>query len=116
MEISDKNLKNAILTSLADEEIVKILNSTKKEAKSAIELMKIHDISHSTAYRKIKWLLDNRLLVVEKIEITPDGKKFSMLKNTLKSVQITYDEKVTVQIKENENGIKLSAKQFLSLE
>lgn len=116
MEIKDKKLKSAILSALADEEMVKILNSTKKEAKSAIMIMKIHDISHSTAYRKIKWLLDNGLLVVDTIENTDDGKKFSLLKSTLETVQITYEEEVIIQVKENENKLKLSAKQFLSLE
>ena len=116
MEIKDKNLKNAILSALADEEMIKILNSTKDEAKSSIMIMKLHDISHSTAYRKIKWLLDNGLLVVERIEITDDGKRFSLLKSTLESVQVTYEDEVKILIKENVNKVKLTAKQVFSIE
>lgn len=116
MEIKDDKLKNAILTALADKEMINIINSTKKESKSAIMIMKLHEIAHSTTYRKIKWLLDNGLLVVEKIEITDEGKKFSLLKSTFDTIQIIYEDEVTIKVKENENKFKLSAKQFLSVE
>jgi len=117
MIIHNENFKQAILEALSDEEIIKILNSTKKEAKSAIEIMKLYEISHSTVYRKIKWMLDNGLLVVVKIKITDDGKKYSLLKSTIEFAKITYnDGKVTVDIKENASKLSLTAKQFLSLE
>ena len=116
MEIKDKKRKNAILAALADDDMINILNSTKNEAKSALIIMKLHDISHSTAYRKIKWLLENGLLVVEKIQITEDGKKFSLLRSTLESVQVTYEDEVKIQIKENVNKVHLTAKQVFSME
>ena len=50
------------------------------------------------------------------MEISKEGKKFSLLKSTLGVIHITYEDKVTIQAKENENRLKLSAKQFLSLE
>ena len=116
MEIKDKKRKNVILSALADDEMIKILNSTKTEAKSALMIMKLHDISHSTAYRKIKWLLENGLLVVEKIKITDDGKKVSLLRSTLGSVNISYDDEVEIQIKENLNKVQLTANQVFSME
>jgi len=116
MEITDKKLKSAILFALADEEMVQIINSTKQEAKSAIKIMKLYNISHSTTYRKIKWLLDNGLLIVDKIEITDDGKKFSMLKSTVKTIQINYDDGITIDVKENVNKIQVAAKQFFSMD
>ena len=73
MEITDKRVKKAILSVLTDDEMIRIFNSTKNEAKSVATIMKINDIFHSTAYRKIKWLLENGLLIVDKIEITDDG-------------------------------------------
>jgi predicted transcriptional regulator len=116
MEIKDKKRKSAILSALADDEMIKILNATKNEAKSALMIMKMHDITHSTAYRKIKWLLENGLIVVEKIKITDDGKKFSLLRSTLESVQVTYEDEVKIHIKENVNKVKLTAKQVFSME
>lgn len=116
MEITDKKLKCAILSALADEEMVQILNSTKNKAKSVLTIMKLYDISHSTVYRKIKWLLDNGLLIVDKIEITDDGKKFSLLRSTIKTIQINYDDDITIEIKENVNKIQVAAKQFFSMD
>ena len=116
MEIKDKKRKNVILSALADDEMIKILNSTKTEAKSALMIMKLHNISHSTAYRKIKWLLENGLLVVEKIKITDDGKKVSLLRSTLGSVNISYDDEVEIQIKENLNKVQLTANRVFSME
>ena len=117
MIIKNEKRKKAILNSLADEEMLKILNFTQKESRSAVELIKKHDISHSTAYRKIKWLLDSDILVVDKMELKDDGKKSSLLKNTLKAVDIKYnDNKVTVIVEENVRKIDLTARQFLSME
>ena len=104
------------MSALADDEMINILNSTKDEAKSALMIMKIHDISHSTAYRKIKWLLENGLIVVEKIKITDDGKKFSLLRSTLESVQAIYEDEVEIHIKENVNKVQLTAKQVFSMD
>lgn len=116
MEIKDKKRKKAILSALADDEMVKILNSTKNEAKSALVIIKLYDISHSTAYRKIKWLLDNGLLIVEKIIIPEDGKKFSLLRSAVKSVQISYEDEVKIQITGNVNKVQLTANQVFSME
>jgi len=112
----DNKLKSAILSVLADDEMIRILNSTKNESKSAVTIMKINDISHSTTYRKIKWLLENGLLIVDKIEITNDGKKFSLLRSTLKTVQINYENEVTIKVIENVDKMQVAANQFFSME
>lgn len=116
MEIKDKKRKSAILSALADDEMIKILNSTKNEAKSTLMIIKLHNISHSTAYRKIKWLLENGLLVVEKIIISEDGKKFSLLRSTVEAVHISYEDEVKIQIKGNVNKVQISANHVFSME
>lgn len=105
------------MTALSDEDIVRIFNSTKQNSKSVPTLMKLHDISHSTIYRKIKWMLENNLLVTDKIEIREDGKKFSLFKSTIKSIRVNYDDdNVSVEVEENTNGLDLAAKEFFSME
>lgn len=105
------------MTALSDEDIVKIFNSTKQNSKSVPTLMKLYNISHSTIYRKIKWMLDNNLLVTDKIEIREDGKKFSLFKSTIKSIKVNYDDdNVTIEIQENTNRLDLAAKEFFSIE
>jgi len=65
---------------------------------------------------KNKWLLDNVLLIVDKIEIRDDGKKFSMLKSTMETIQINYDDDVIIDVQENVNKIQVTAKQFFSMD
>ena len=57
MIIKGQKLKQAILVALADEEIIKILDSAMYHSKSVNDVIKECDIPHTTAYRKIKWLL-----------------------------------------------------------
>lgn len=117
MIIINKKFKQVLLTALSDEDIVKIFNSTKQNSKSVPTLMKLYNISHSTIYRKIKWMLDNNLLVTDKIEIREDGKKFSLFKSTIKSIKVNYDDdNVTIEIQENTNRLDLAAKEFFSIE
>jgi len=115
--ITNKKSKQILLNALSDEDIVKILNSTKQSSKSVPTLMELHGISHSTIYRKIKWMLENNLLVTDKIEIREDGKKFSLFKSTIKSINVNYqNDAVTVEVQYNTNRLDHAAKEFFSME
>lgn len=117
MIITNEKFKQVLLNALSDEDIVKIFNSTKQNSKSVLTLIKLHNISHSTIYRKIRWMLENNLLVTDKIEIREDGKKFSLFKSTIKSIKVNYeDDNVSVEVEENTNKLDLAAKDFLSIE
>ncbi|MGQ0792125.1 MAG: hypothetical protein ACT4NJ_07905 [Nitrosopumilaceae archaeon] len=117
MEIKNQKFKKAILTALADEEMLQILNLAKGKLVSGNEVIKNLDIPHSTAYRKIKWMLDNELLVVEKMDFTPDGKKFSLFTSTIGSVNVRYEgEQVTIEAERSANVVENVTKQFFSLE
>jgi hypothetical protein len=108
--------KHAILTALADSEMVKILEYATYRAISVNEVIRDTSIPHSTAYRKIKWMLEEGLLFTEKISLTDDGKKFSLFRSTLKSIQTEYERgKVTVQVEYNINVVERTAERFLSL-
>jgi len=109
-------LKQAILVAVADKEMMKIIEGATVHPKSVISIIKETGISHSTAYRKIKWMLEEGLLFTEKIEITPDGKKFSLFKSTLKSIEIKYYEgRMTVQVEYNVNVLERTAERLFSL-
>jgi predicted transcriptional regulator len=64
--------KSAVLTALADNEMMKILASAMNQSKSVNEILKETNISHTTAFRKTKWLLEEGLIIVDKIIITAD--------------------------------------------
>ncbi|MFZ0253226.1 MAG: hypothetical protein WAL28_05435, partial [Nitrososphaeraceae archaeon] len=59
------------LTALADKEMLKILDLSMYNSKSVNDIIRESEISYTTIYRKIKWLLDKELLVVDKINLSP---------------------------------------------
>ena len=109
--------KKAVLTALADNEMMKILCSATNESKSVNQIIKETNVSHTTAFRKIKWLLNETLIIVDKIVITPDGKKFSLYHSTLKSVKVRYeDTRVSVEAEPNFDIAKKWIEKFFSLD
>jgi len=118
MIISNQKIKKAITIALADEDMMKIMNSVTDESKSLRSIMIGRNIAYTTAYRKTKWLLNQSLLVVDRFEITPDGKKSSLVRSTLRSIAVKYEEDgtVSVEAEENVNALKKVMKNFLSFE
>jgi len=57
MIIKGERLKRALLVALADTDLQKILDAAMYQSKSVNQIIKETNISHTTAYRKIKWLL-----------------------------------------------------------
>jgi hypothetical protein len=71
MIIKSQRKKNALLTALADEKMFKIMNSVMHNSKSFNDITTENsDILLTTAFRKTKWLLNQEILVVDKIVIT----------------------------------------------
>ena len=62
MIIKNERLKRSILSALADIELQKILDATMSGPKSVNQIMRETKIPHTSAYRKIKWLLEEKLL------------------------------------------------------
>jgi len=118
MIISNQKIKKAITVALADEDMMKIMNSVTDESKSIRSIMTERNIAYTTAYRKTKWLLSQSLLVVDRFEITPDGKKSSLVQSALRSISVKYEEdgSVFVEAEENVNALKKVMKNFLSME
>ena len=70
MIIKSQRKKNALLTALADEEMVKIMNCVMYHSKSFNDITaENNDIPRTTAFRKIKWLLNQEILIVENNEV-----------------------------------------------
>lgn len=91
MEITDPSRVQALVQGLADEYSRKIILSAIPKAKSVEDMSRENDIPLSTAYRRIHELLDAQMLVVEKIIITPDGKKYELLRSAYKAINVTFD-------------------------
>ena len=90
MIIKDEKQKAAIANALIDKYSRKILNSTMKNSKSVMDIMREQEIPMTSAYRRIKSLQDNKLIKIEKSVVTDDGKRYYLYRSTIKSVVINY--------------------------
>jgi hypothetical protein len=115
MIIKSDKLKCAILAALADIELQKILDAAIYQSKSGNQIIKETNISHTTAYKKIRWLVEEKLLIVDKIEITEDGKKSSLFRTVLKSFNVKYKyNNVVIEAEQNVDTLKKITEKFFS--
>jgi DNA-binding Lrp family transcriptional regulator len=91
LEISEPSRIQALVAGLADEYSRKILLSAIPKAKSVEDMSRENDIPLSTCYRRVHELLDSQILVVERIIVTPEGKKYELLRSAYRAVNVTFD-------------------------
>ncbi len=60
-------------------------------AKSVEDMSRENDIPLSTCYRRVHELLDAQILVIERIIVTPDGKKFELLRSSYRAINVSFD-------------------------
>ncbi len=117
MIIKSERLKRAILAALADIELQKILDAVMYQSKSVNQIIRETNVSHTTAYRKMRWLVEEKLLIVDKIEITEDGKKSSLFRTVLKSFNVRYEyNNVVIEAEQNVNTLRKVTEKFFSLD
>jgi len=117
MIVKNERSKRAILDALGDTELQKILDATMFNSKAVSQIIRDTGIPQTTAYRKIRWLLVEKLLVVDKIEITEDGKKSSLFRTVLKSFNVKYEyNNVVIEAEQNYDTLKKIAERFFSLD
>jgi DNA-binding IclR family transcriptional regulator len=116
MIIKNKKLERAILVALADAELQKILDATMYNFKSVNQIIRETNIPHTTAYRKIKWLVEEKLLRSNEIEIADDGKKFSLFHTILRSFNVKYEyNNVVIEAEQIFDALKKVTEKLLSL-
>jgi len=91
LEISEPSRIQALVQGLADEYSRKIILSAIPKAKSVEDMSRENDIPLSTCYRRVHELLDSQILVVEKIIVTPEGKKYELLRSAYRAVNVSFD-------------------------
>ncbi|HEY6658876.1 MAG TPA: hypothetical protein VIZ62_10150 [Nitrososphaeraceae archaeon] len=117
MIVESQRAKKAILAALADEEMTKILDSVMYHSKSIADITRENNIAHTTCYRKTNWLINEGLVSVDKIVITPEGKKFSLYFSVFKSINVKYESNnVIVEAEQNLDIVKRAMARFYSLE
>ena len=91
MQVTDPSRVQTLVQSLADEYSRKILLSAIPSAKSVEDLSRENDIPLSTCYRRVHELLDAQIMVIERIVITPDGKKYELLRSAYRGVTVSFE-------------------------
>ena len=116
MIIKNERSKRAILAALADAELQKILDATMYNSKSVNQIIRETNIPHTTAYRKIKWIVEEKLPRADEIEIADDGKKFSLFHTILRSFNVKYEyNNVVIEAEQNFDALKKVTEKLLSL-
>ena len=116
MIIRDKKMINVILTVLADEELREIFNIIKEKPVSAQEILRSTKIPHTSFYRKINWMLDNKLVIIDSIQETKDGKKYSMFRAIFNDITIKlHSDIITIEAVPTVDLAELTANEFFEL-
>lgn len=116
MTFLSTQIRQSVLAALADQEIVKILDCSMFREKSVNEVIRECNIPHTTAYRKIRWLLDNGLLLSTRNEVTEEGKKFTLFRSVFKSLRIDYEYgNIAVSADYNIDPVEKVTERLLSL-
>ena len=102
MIIKDEKQKKVIVNALLDEYSRKILDSTIDEAKSITDIMREQDIPMTSTYRRVKLLMDNKLVKVERSMVTDDGKRYFLYLSNIKDASIRFNKgELVVEITPN---------------
>jgi predicted transcriptional regulator len=118
MIIKSQRIKKALLIALADDEMIRIMNSVMNNSKSFNDIITENNtISRTTAFRKLKWLLKEGLIIVDKIVLASDGRKFSLYHSTLKAINAKYElNNIIVEAEPNFDITKRWIQEFFSLD
>ena len=92
MIITDEKQKKIIVDALLDEYSRKILDCTIDEAKSITDIMREQDIPMTSTYRRVKSLMDNKLVRVERSMVTDDGKRYFLYLSNIKDASIRFNK------------------------
>ncbi|MDA4113755.1 MAG: hypothetical protein OK474_06890 [Thaumarchaeota archaeon] len=116
MLIEDKVLKNALLKALADEEACRIMGSTASRSKSVVDLIRECNLPHTSAYRLVNEMKENGLLVIDRMVLTDDGKKYAMYRSTFSNITVTFDRgEIELEVRTNKEVADKAFRLFFSL-
>ena len=91
MLINGEEAKKLVLEVLADDHARSILESTLLKAKSVPEITRECNVPMTSAYRRVKMLLDAGLLEVERSVVTEDGVKSELYKASVRSITVRFE-------------------------
>ena len=106
MSRNGEKFYQTVLNALFDQDVMRIIHCTSKNAKTMNEVIKETGLSRTTTHRKITLMMKDGLLGIENYAITPDGKKSKLFRSRLDSIKVKYEgNNMFVIIEENPNII-----------
>jgi DNA-binding Lrp family transcriptional regulator len=75
---------------LSDEYSRKIVQSAMTHARSVEDFSRESRIPLSTCYRRVRDLVNDGILIVERIVITPDGKKYELFRSVYQAIRVDF--------------------------
>lgn len=116
MQVIEDERKKAVIRALLDDQSRLILVSTMLVPKSVVDITREQRIPVTSAYRKVKELKEFGLLKVERIVLTQDGKKYELVKSTIRAARIAFDKgTLDVDVTANVEADEKMVKRFFTL-
>jgi len=111
MQIEEDGRKKAVIRALLDDQSRMILSATLLAGKSVIDITREQKIPITSAYRRVKELKEFGLLKVERIVLTPEGKKFELVRSTIRTASVQFDKgtlkvDVTAEVEADEKLVR----------
>jgi DNA-binding Lrp family transcriptional regulator len=104
MRVVNQKTIEGLIQMLSDEYSRKVVASATPRARSVEDLSSENVIPLSTCYRRVHELLDKGILVVEKIVVTPDGKKYELLRSAFSEIKVDFQGgQIAVDVTVNED-------------
>jgi hypothetical protein len=96
-----------LLSALGDEASRSILNSAISCGKTVEDISAEHGLPLSTCYRRINQLVGEGLMIVERMVITPSGKRYAVFRTTFSRATINFDYgELSVELTPNEDVVE----------
>lgn len=84
-------LAKHLVTALSDEFSLRIMISTVDVGKTVQDISVEQAVPLSTCYRRARELVDEGILVVERIVVTGEGKRYAVYRSSFKTVEVASD-------------------------
>jgi hypothetical protein len=88
--ISTLQSSESILSALGDESSRRILTSAISGGKTVEEISAEQNLPLSTCYRRIRHFVDDGLMILERLVVTPAGKRFAIYRTSFSDVTIRF--------------------------
>jgi hypothetical protein len=113
--VQNLGLSRALLGALGDESSRRILTSAIASGKTVDEISAEQNLPLSTCYRRMRSLLGGGLMILERMVVTPAGKRYAVYRTTFSSAAINFDGgEIAVELTPNVDIIDKLRRKWLS--